>query len=470
MNCLRINVLFICSMLISHLTFAQSQSNKSTLSLSEGKEQVRDILELGDGYVVLTYALGSKEIKVRYFDDQGNNQWTKAFADKPYRFRYYHCLKYEDHLMLLTGKLGFAPNALLIDKSGVEVKKFEKYKDVAQLMGIYASGKDIGYVHVDDARKNEADTYSLTRFSKDGLTAKNSSVLKLPPLQSGKWDYHKHYNGNIFFSGVNKGYNEDNSVSVIYLACAENGELALAGTYNLLLDDKKYPVPEWQGSEGAMGPHSNIHFDPEHGAIYVYGLFQTKRKDYVTGMASVKLRHEGFYIHKLDFDGKVVWKKQEYFAKGLGVPVSYDKKVMDFTIDKLTGQINFTLLIDTKYGASAWAHKPFVFIYDSKDGSLIAQQKRTIIDQFNEVTITIFSFEPENWVQARSTGYKGISKFNEEDPHWVRSMSKLLKGKPVATLAKNNFYAVFSKSDHTVIFEYDKKDKKTSSLNVYRFE
>ena len=469
MNYSKINIALIISILLSHLVFGQVQSNSSTLSLSEGNEQIRDILALSDGYAVLTYAPLSQELKAHYFNSKCEKQWTNSFPYSNFRNRNYSTLIYEDHLLFVPDLISYAPYSILVEKSGATLKKYKKLKGLGKTIGMCAMDQDIGYLHLDESSKNAKDTYSFSRLSKTTFTVESTAILKLPPLRTGQWKYQKLYQGNIYFSGVNKGYNQDGSLSAYYLACKEDGNISLEGTYNISLKDGKFPVPDWLDRDAYMGAHAYYYFDPEHQAMYVYGFFQSDKKGYSTGLATVKLQHEGFYIHKFDISGKALWTKQDYFHELLGSAVIKDNKTIDFAVNDRTGQINFTMTVATKSGNS-WSYKPYLFVFNPKDGSIIAQHNRTIADRFEEDLSSVFTLDPENWLPTRSTGYKGIGSLKDSDPHWVRSMSTLLKGKPTENLSRTKFYTVFSNTDQTVIFELDQKNKTTRSLNVYKYD
>ncbi|MBA3901858.1 MAG: hypothetical protein H0X62_16925, partial [Bacteroidetes bacterium] len=307
--------------------------------------------------------------------------------------------------------------------------------------------------------------YFSSIFNEKGV-AINRTEIKPTALKQGTWTFGGKINGDYYLYGTQKGYSEDGGINCLIESLNPDGSKKNTFVYAVKLEDNKFPVPSWQEDGGSIGNHAHIHFSEPENAIYVYGLFQTKKKGNVTGIASTKLLQEGVFIHKVSLDGKVIYQKQHYF-KDLNIKVSDLNKEILLEENKYTGVLTLGILeVFNRYTK----HKSFVIMIDKKEGNVTEQFTGKDYDDTRTVFKTTannikYNSYIKNGQTELSTLYKGFN--GRSNIEWVSTFVDATGKIPAKPFYLSHKCFILHGKDGNWIVNFDYSDAKKPVLKIF---
>ncbi|MFD2561227.1 hypothetical protein [Aquimarina rubra] len=252
------------------------------------------------------YETGNVDPFINFFASKydvsiGNNKnEKKKFKDKFITSEFYMFARHNETLEDKEVKLNF-PDLPYTEK--VMLVEYRKHTDDE----FYLAYKDLS----EDKRE---DRYNILAFDYDGNLTYSKSIAFA--LEDG-----------MFFNSSNNG----------------SGGFLGAGNF---IDNLRYPKETiLQATAG------NVYIDTANKAFYMYGLFSDKDKFYHN-------RPKGFFLHKYDFEGQLVWKVQKNIEnkefndsrKGIDLNIELFNMISDIGVGINIDGMLFTFKINPQNG------------------------------------------------------------------------------------------------------------------------
>ncbi len=338
-----------------------AQKTVESLKLKNHEEIIAQSRLPSKGFILVTglgIRVGGKhDVDVRYFNENGNQVWSKTVSGK---FIYVYTKANlvvspngEHIYLILMHNSGYFDKKHYIshfnlngDESKFELEGREEFGK--NLQTIFCDNSFLYYLATDNGnemsnRKKNAEKLILNRFDHKGLAYKRF-ILDLPTIEGGEnsifWSLIGQNTNEKFLAS--KNINKSEGLNRFTVAPFDStGKIGKVLSLETSLDDNRFTRPSktevenywgcqnvnldrvWKESPGTGtspgvsrlvptdGAFGHIAYSDLHDSFYVYGLFGPKP------FRNVGPVYEGFYVHKFDRSGVLSWKKQEMATSDL---------------------------------------------------------------------------------------------------------------------------------------------------------
>ena len=444
-----------------------AQDAQKTIDLDERHEGINEFYVWGEDLIILTASHKNKEKYIRHLSPELKPLEEYVLKQGTSRGNYLLEAGANDTFF-------FATDPTL--HSVVKINRaFEQdYLDINYLgmtnrfMGFDVTKQGPAFVLIDrNENNNEKNDYTLNLTDNNGKLISKSDI-QLPGLKYGHWHYDGCQDGIFYFNAVKEKYNEDHSVTAVSYAINPNGSVQSHFQYHVQLENNMYPAPAWTGAEGHIDHHGHFYLDFENDMVYVYGFYQKKPKSTGTGVISKSLHHLGIFVHKLDFNGKVIWKKQFTFEElGIKDKLSNNKYISLFSIDK-EDNIDVGILS----APSLIKKHPYLITLNKDDGKVISEVGTSKVTHFDGHLATLPDYEPfyghSSWSNTKSVSLKSLKGAKNIDAPWKKHMANIINKRSEDELNQSLFYTILPSEKSYYIIETDLR-KGDHNLNIYRY-